>query len=69
MAKKKNNKKVITSTKPNHSGCKLGFVLMGIIMVVLGVGLYLDYMMLEQVVAIVLIIWGIKKVYMAAKCC
>ena len=47
---------------------KNAWMLFGVLLVILGVGLYLGYLSLDRVVAIVLILFGTKKVFMAAKC-
>ena len=61
-------KKIMNNNTASYCN-KNVWMLVGIVLIILGVGLYLEYLSLERVIAMVLILFGIKKVFMAAKCC
>jgi len=48
---------------------KSGYVFKGIIAIMLGLILWFGYLDLTQVIAIVLILKGIKKLFYSSKCC
>lgn len=66
MAKKKQIKTESVTCCYHSKGC---YIFIGIILVVLGIVLYVNWLSLEQVAAITLVVMGIKKICMAAKCC
>ncbi len=71
MAKKKMAKKEVSTGGTCHCcACpgKGALVFKGIIAIILGLILWFDYLSLGQVVAIVLILVGIKKLFYSSKC-
>ena len=63
------NKKIMNTTKPCSYNCSKGlFTFKGIISILLGLILWFGYLTVAQVIAIVLILVGLKKLYYTATC-
>ena len=62
-------KKIIKNTKTNGPSCSKGlFTFKGIISILLGLILWFGYLTVAQVISIVLILVGLKKLYYTTTC-
>ncbi len=74
MAKKKKaiakKKMVMAETSKNkccYNHSKVGMIIMALIMIGLGALLWINFFSLNEIISIVLVIMGLKKIYWASK--
>ncbi|MBS3163096.1 hypothetical protein J4427_00190 [Candidatus Woesearchaeota archaeon] len=62
-------KKMVQMPMPGHMHSKAGMIIAGLVAIVIGVWAWMSEPTLVQVVAVLLVLIGIKKLLWTCKCC
>ena len=62
-------KKMVQEPMHGHMHSKAGMVIAGLVAIVIGVWAWMYRPSIEQIIAVLLVLMGIKKLVWASKCC